>query len=89
MRLLANKGELVKRVASQLHSPVGELERKISSIMTHQKELEKAVKAASQREAANVARNLIGSANTMEGIPAVVRNLGAGMAISLNRSPLL
>jgi alanyl-tRNA synthetase len=69
--------QLIKSIAGKVNSPVGELEKKIESLLAHQRELEKQVRAAEQREASNVASNLKAHAVTANGVPAIVHNLGA------------
>jgi alanyl-tRNA synthetase len=68
--------ELIKSVASKVNSPIHELEKKVESLLTHQKELEKQIKSAQQREASSVAANLKNQATTINGIPAIIYNLG-------------
>ncbi|MDR3457298.1 MAG: alanine--tRNA ligase [Verrucomicrobiae bacterium] len=75
---LANEQlHLIRSIAGKIHSPVGELEKKIDALLAHQKELEKSLKAAQQREAAGSAKDLIAKAVTLNGIPAIIANLGA------------
>jgi len=69
--------QLLKSLAGKVNSPVGEVDKKIESLLSHQKELEKQVKSAEQREASNVASNLKAHAVTSNGVPSIVRNLGA------------
>ena len=74
---LANQQlRLLRSVAGQLNSPVGELEKKVEALLAQQKELEKQVKAAQQREASNVASTLKAHAATLNGIPAIIHNVG-------------
>ena len=68
--------DLIKTIAGKINSPIGELEKKIESMLTHQKELERTVKAAKQREAAQSAKSLVASAETINGVQAIVKNLG-------------
>ncbi|MBI5775548.1 MAG: hypothetical protein HZA89_17645 [Verrucomicrobia bacterium] len=68
--------ELIKSVASKVSSPVHELEKKIESLLAHQKELERQIKAAQQREAANTAADLFIHEKAINGIPAIIHNLG-------------
>ena len=79
--------ERVRSVAAALNAPVGELEKKLEALLAHQKELEKALKAAAQREAAGRAKVLIAqSAVSPGGVPFIVENLGgvdADAALSL------
>ena len=67
---------LIKALASKVASPVHELEKKVDALMAHQKELEKALKAAQQREAAGRAQTLVSRVETLQGIPALITNLG-------------
>jgi alanyl-tRNA synthetase len=68
---------LIKSLASKVNSPVHELEKKIESLLEHQKAVEKQLKAAQQREASNAASNLLEEIKTINGIPAIIHNLGA------------
>jgi alanyl-tRNA synthetase len=66
---------LLRSVAGQLNAPVAELEKKVESLLAHQKELEKQLKSASQREAANNAKTLLARAETINGTPAIISNI--------------
>ena len=68
--------QLIKSIAGKINSPVGELEKKVEALLAHQKELEKSLKAAQQREASNVASNLLEQAHTLNGTPAIIHNVG-------------
>jgi alanyl-tRNA synthetase len=68
---------LLRLIAGRVNSPLAELEKKLETLLTHQKELEKQVKSAQQREAALAASQLKTQAATHNGIPAVIQNLGA------------
>src|SRR5208282_3525497 len=50
---------LIKLLAGKVNSPVHELEKKIESLLEHQREMERQIKAAQQREASNAASNLL------------------------------
>src|SRR5687767_13283106 len=54
--------ELIKSVAGKVNSPVHELEKKIESLLAHQRALEKEVQIAMQRNASNAASELLPSA---------------------------
>ncbi|HVY68508.1 MAG TPA: alanine--tRNA ligase-related protein, partial [Verrucomicrobiae bacterium] len=69
--------ELIRNVAGKVNTPIHELEKKIDALLAHQKELEKSLKAAQQREASNVAGGLQAQAVTLNGVPAIIQNLGA------------
>jgi len=68
--------ELIKTVAGKVNSPIHELEKKIESLLAHQKALEKEVQIAMQRNASNAASELLGLAQTVNGIPLITHNLG-------------
>ena len=67
---------LIKTLAGKVNSPVHELEKKIESLLAHQKELEKQIKSAQQREASNAASELLERVQTVNGIPAIIHNVG-------------
>ena len=60
-----------------MNSPAHELDKKIETLLAYQKELEKQLKSAQQREALNAASNLLEQVKTVNGIPAIIHNLGA------------
>ena len=68
--------ELIGNIAGKLNTPIHELEKKTEALLAHQKEMEKSLKAASQREAAGRANELIVRAKTINGMPAILENLG-------------
>lgn len=68
---------LIKVLAGKVNSPVHELDKKIESLLVHQKELEKQIKSAQQREASNVASGLLERVHDINGVPAIIHNLGA------------
>jgi alanyl-tRNA synthetase len=54
------------------------LEKRIESLLAHQKELEKHLQSMQQQQAAEVARSLKSKAQNLGSIRAVVENVGAG-----------
>jgi len=68
--------ELLRSVAGRLASPVADLEKKIEALLAHQKELEKQVRIALQRNASNAAAELLSRGVTVNGIPLITHNLG-------------
>ncbi|MCX6982368.1 MAG: alanine--tRNA ligase-related protein [Verrucomicrobia bacterium] len=64
-------------LAVNLGTPLPELEKRIEGMLAQHKELEKALKSAQQREATGRAKDLIANAETINGIPAIIANLGA------------
>ena len=74
---LANQQlQLIRSIAGKINSPVGELEKKVEGLLAHQKELEKSLRTANQREAAGRAKELLAKAETVLGVPAIIANLG-------------
>ena len=69
--------QLIKAVAGKVNSPIGELEKKVESLLAQQKELEKQLKLMQQKQAAEIARGLAAKAQTIGSTPAIVENLGA------------
>jgi alanyl-tRNA synthetase len=68
---------LIKSISGKVNSPVHELEKKIESLLEQQKAMEKQLKAAQQREASNAASNLLEEIKTINGVPAIIHNLGS------------
>jgi alanyl-tRNA synthetase len=68
---------LIKSLSGKVNSPVHELEKKIESLLEHQKAMEKQLKVAQQREASNAASNLLEEIKTINGVPAIIHNLGS------------
>ncbi len=66
----------IKALAMRVNSPIAELEKKIESLLVQQKELERALRAAQQREAAGRAKELVAQAMTVNGFPTIIANLG-------------
>jgi len=68
--------ERLKTFATKLNAPLGELEKKLDALLAQQKDLEKSLKAAQQREASGRAKDLLATAETINGVPAIITNLG-------------
>ncbi len=75
-RKAADEVALIKSLAGKVNSPVHELEKKIESLIEHQKAVEKQLKAAQQREASNAASELLERVQTVNGVPAIIHNVG-------------
>jgi alanyl-tRNA synthetase len=67
---------LLRTVAGKINSPIGELEKKLEALLAQQKELEKSLRTAVQRNASNAASELLIHAQTVNGIPIIAHNLG-------------
>jgi alanyl-tRNA synthetase len=68
---------LISSVAGKVNSPVGELDKKIESLLAQQKDLEKQLKSVQQKQASELARGLAAKAQTLGSTPAIIENLGA------------
>jgi alanyl-tRNA synthetase len=68
---------LISSVAGKMNAPVLELEKKVDALLAQQKDLEKQLQAARQKQAAETARGLLAKANTSGAVPSIVENLGA------------
>ncbi len=69
----------LRALAETLGTPLGEIERKLGSLISQQKDTEKALKAMRQREAAAQGRTLIEKAETINGLPCIIHHC-EGMA---------
>ena len=67
----------VADLATKLNAPIGELEKKLDALLSEQKELQKQLKAVQQRQAADTASALLAKAETLNGVAAIIANLGA------------
>jgi alanyl-tRNA synthetase len=75
-RAVESDRERLKRVAAKLGSPLPDVEKKLEGLLAQQKELEKALKSARQREAAGRATELLAKQETLGGIPVIIADLG-------------
>ena len=72
---LANQQlHLIRSLAGKINSPVGELEKKVEALLAHQKELEKSLKTAIARNAAQTAGWLLTRAQAVNGVPLITQN---------------
>jgi alanyl-tRNA synthetase len=67
---------LLSSVSGRLNAPVAELEKKIDSLLAHQKDLEKQIHAGRQKQAAEVARSLLSKPQPSGATPRIIENLG-------------
>jgi alanyl-tRNA synthetase len=71
---LANEQlQLIRSIAGKINSPVHELEKKVEMLLAHQKELEKSLKSAIQRNAAQTAAWLLTRAHEVNGVPLITQ----------------
>jgi len=66
----------LKTVAGRLNAPLGEIEKKLDALIAQQKQMEKQLKAAQQAQAGGIAKELLAKAQTLNGTPAIIENLG-------------
>ena len=71
--------QLIRTLAGKINSPVHELEKKVEALLAHQKELEKQLKAAQQREASNAASELLERVHDLKGTPAIITQNTPGL----------
>ncbi len=74
--LVREGARLIHSLAAKVNSPVAELEKKIDLLLARQKDLEKDIKAARQREAVQEAKALLAHIEKPGNVPALVANLG-------------
>ena len=67
----------LQALAAKIGAPLADVEKKLDALLAHEKELEKALKSAQQREAAGRAKDLLAKAETINGTPAIIANLGS------------
>ncbi len=68
--------QTIQTVAGKLNTPVAELDKKIDSLLAHQKDLERQLKALQQKQAAEAARGLSSQAQTFGHTRALIQDLG-------------
>ena len=69
---------LIKSLAGKVNAPVGELEKKLESLLVQQKELEKQLKSLQQKQAVELARGLAAKSQEIGKARAIIENLGTG-----------
>jgi alanyl-tRNA synthetase len=67
----------LQALAAKIGAPLADVEKKLDALLAHEKELEKALKSAQQREAAGRAKDLLAKVETINGTPAIIANLGS------------
>jgi len=67
--------QLIKTIAGKINTPVTELEKKIESLLAQQKDLEKQLKAAQQKQATETARTLTAKAQTIGSTRAIIEKV--------------
>jgi len=65
---------LIKSLAGKVNSPIHELDKKIESLLAYQKGLERSLKSAIQRNAAQTASWLLTRVQTVNDIPLITQN---------------
>ena len=72
-----NDAQRLHAFAAKIGAPLADVEKKLDALLSHEKELEKALKSAQQREAAGRAKDLLARVETIGGTPAIIANLGS------------
>lgn len=67
--------DLLQSVCARVNTPPGELERKIDSILAHQKALEKQLRTFQLKQAASVANTLVAKAEQLNGLNVIIEHL--------------
>lgn len=65
--------QLIRNIAGRINSPVHELEKKVDLLLAHQKELEKSLKSAIQRNAVQTAAWLVTRKHDVNGVPLITQ----------------
>jgi len=68
---------LISSLAGKVNSPIGELAKRVDTLLAQQKDLEKQLKSAQQKQAAELARGLATKAKAMGQVPGIIENMGA------------
>ncbi len=68
---------LISTVAGKVNSPAAELEKKVDSLLAQQKDLEKQLQGMRQKQAAEIARDLVSRANKSGPVPSIIEQLDA------------
>ncbi|OQC66553.1 MAG: Alanine--tRNA ligase [Verrucomicrobia bacterium ADurb.Bin006] len=68
---------LLRTVADKVNAPWTELDKRIDNLLAQQKEIERQLRALAQQQAAGQAKALVGRAQIINGVPAIIENLGA------------
>ncbi|MCX6976875.1 MAG: DHHA1 domain-containing protein, partial [Verrucomicrobia bacterium] len=66
----------LQSLAGKLGAPLADLEKKLDALLTHEKELERTLRSAEQREASAQAKDLLTKIETINGTPTIIANLG-------------
>ena len=74
--LTREQTDLLSRLSLALNTPVGDLEKKIEVTQHHLREMEKAIKAAAQRDAAQTARSLMANSEKIGDVPILIARVG-------------
>ncbi|HRZ58284.1 MAG TPA: alanine--tRNA ligase, partial [Candidatus Paceibacterota bacterium] len=68
---------LLRAVADKVNAPWTELDKRIDNLLAQQKEIERQLRALAQQQAAGQAKALANRAQAINGVPAIIENLGA------------
>ncbi|MFO1522463.1 MAG: alanine--tRNA ligase [Kiritimatiellia bacterium] len=74
--LVRSQGEMLRRVADLVATPLPDLDKRIENLIAHGKEQDRLLRAAAAREAAAKGRELLAKAETLGGVRVLVASLG-------------
>jgi alanyl-tRNA synthetase len=66
---------LIRSLAGKVNSPVGELEKKVESLLAQQKDLERQLRGMLQRQATDAAQRLVSRVRQVGNIPVLVEEV--------------
>ena len=74
--LASKESERLKALAAKLNSPVGDIEKKLDTLLSQNRELGRALKIAGQNEATRRAEELLSKVEVLNAVPAIIAHLG-------------
>jgi alanyl-tRNA synthetase len=76
-RQSTDQTQLIRSLAVKVNSPQTELERRIETLLSQQKDLEKTLKRLQQQQAAGRAKELLSSVENIEDVPTIIQRVDA------------
>jgi alanyl-tRNA synthetase len=74
--LASEESERLKALAAKLNSPVGDIEKKLDTLLSQNRELGRDLKIAGQNEATRRAEELLSKVEVLNAVPAIIAHLG-------------
>ncbi len=75
--------ETLETVALKVNAPIPELEKRIENLLEQQRAIEKQLRGLAQKQAVETARALVGKSSVINGVPAIIANMGNADADTL------